>query len=162
MTTALLFCIHKNDGPVTTPFPVIATLLPVCKSFGGGYVTDQFWTFSGNHIDGRRMRLFSQLHEREWNAQDHTTHAEQRHGEQWGICSDGEWLRLWHGRIGLLGHGDANDDLRFHVYGDGEYHGRGHYESGHGAGLRALGRRELELRAFQHSVTSGGMGRNWK
>jgi len=35
------------------------------------------------------MRVsFPQLHERERNAHDHATHAEQRHGEQWGVCSD--------------------------------------------------------------------------
>src|SRR5437868_1906273 len=136
MTTALLFCIHKNDGPVTTPFHVLVTLpqYVICRSFGGDDVADQFGTFVGNYADGCRMRLFPQLHERERNAQDHTTHAEQRHGEQWGVCSDGKWLRLWHGRVGLLGHGDADDDLRFHVPGYGEYHGRRHYESGHGAG----------------------------
>ncbi len=56
----------------------------------------------------------------------------------------------------VLGHGDAGDDLRFHISGEGEYHGRRHYECGHGAGLRALRRRELERHAFHHSVTRGG------
>src|SRR6266403_2877810 len=60
MTTALLFCIHKNDGPVTTPFHVLVTLpqYVVCSSFGGDDVADQFGTFVGNYADGRRMRLF--------------------------------------------------------------------------------------------------------
>src|ERR1019366_6415162 len=32
---SVCFLYTKNDEPVTTPFPVLATLLPVCKSFGG-------------------------------------------------------------------------------------------------------------------------------
>src|SRR6266478_6919412 len=47
-----LFCVHKNDEPVTTPFPRPCYAAPICKSFGGDYVADQFGTLVGITLMG--------------------------------------------------------------------------------------------------------------
>jgi hypothetical protein len=102
-----------------------------------------------NHVDGTRMRLFPQLHERNWNAQGHTTFAQQRRRRRGCVYADGTRFGFWHGFIGVLGRGDADNDLRIHFSSDGEYHGRGHYEFWQRPGLRALGRSKLERHDFR-------------
>jgi hypothetical protein len=62
--------------------------------------------------------------------------------------------------FGVLGHDDTDHHLRHDHSGDGEYHGGRHHECGHGTGLRALGRRELERHDSHHSVAKAARGLN--